>query len=528
MLEDKINGSEQLEKQNRFSLISNDDEFILILSKNNENINFQLHSSKHPELKYQSSFNFEKLHNETQLFKITNDINEGYNLIIECINSKLYSLNNEIDDKIFSILSMLPGIKNVDFILNKNFSVEEEIIYQQNNEQEKYIKSLREEINQLKEINFKNEKEIVELEKIIEEDNKKQDKLNEEILKKLDEENTKTQKIIEKTFSQNENKGNLNIFSYIINIIKILKQFSIQNKFLYWESKENWNKLYKGLTIGILPNKNLIFGSKKKITIIDWNTKDKIIKFPNAHSNSIHSISIIDNENFITCSEDKTIKKWNIDYNKKKLNLIETLIGHNKSIIKIIYIKEKKIIISCSNDQTIKIWEINNNEYKCIRTLEHENPVRSIIQFNSHILISGDYMGCIKFWDLNNYQEKFSIFNCEVCWNEALKKIDDDRIIVGGKLDKKFKIISFNEKKVIKEFLSGIVIYTINIFKNGIIGLCGGKPYIIELRDNINFNVIQIIYTNYCKCINIIVELDNGDILSANDEKKIKLFRSNL
>jgi hypothetical protein len=137
-------------------------------------------------------------------------------------------------------------------------------------------------------------------------------------------------------------------------------------------------------------------------------------------------------------------------------------------------------------------------------------------------------MGCIKFWDLNNYQEKFSIFNCEVCWNEALKKIDDDRIIVGGKLDKKFKIISFNEKKVIKEFLSGIVIYTINIFKNGIIGLCGGKPYIIELRDNINFNVIQIIYTNYCKCINIIVELDNGDILSANDEKKIKLFRSNL
>ena len=49
MLEDKINGSKKNKKQNRFSLISNDDEFILILSKNNENINFQLHSSKHPE-----------------------------------------------------------------------------------------------------------------------------------------------------------------------------------------------------------------------------------------------------------------------------------------------------------------------------------------------------------------------------------------------------------------------------------------------------------------------------------------------
>ena len=528
MLKDKINGSEQPNKQNRFSLISNDDEFILVLSKYNENIDFKLHSSTHPELKYQSSFNYEKLHNETQIFKITNDINEGYNLISECINSKLYSLNDEIDGKIFSIISMLPGIKNVDFILNKNFSAEEEIIYQQNNEQEKYIKSLREEINQLKEINSKNEKEITELKKIIEDDNKKQDELNEKILNKLDEENNKTQKIIETIISKNENSENSNIFSYITTIMKTFKQFSIQNKFLYWESKENWNKLYKGLTIGVLPNKNIIFGSTKKITIIDWNTKDKIIKYPNAHLHSIHSISIIDNENFITCSEDKTIKKWYIDYNKKQLNLIDTLKGHNKSIIKIIYLKERKIIISCSNDHTIKIWEINNNEYKCIRTLEHENPVRSVIQFNSDTLISGDYCGCLKFWDLNNYQEKFFVLNSEVCWSEALKKIDDDRIIVGGRLDKKFKIISFSEKKVIKQFLSKILIYAINIFKNGIVGLCGGKPYVIELRDNINFNVIQNIPTNYCKCINIIIELDNGDILSANDEKKIKLFRSNI
>ena len=241
MLKDKINGSEEPSKQNRFSLISDNDEFILILSKNKENIDFKLHSLTYPELKYQSNFNFEKLHNETQIFKITNDINEGYNLISECINSKLYSLKDEIDGKIFSILSMLPGIKNVDFLLNKNFSAEEEIFYQQNNEQEKYIKSLREEINQLKEINSKNEKEILELKKIIEDDNKKQDELNEKILNKLDEENNKTQKIIETIISKNENSENSNIFSYITTIMKTFKQFSIQNKFLYWESKENWN-----------------------------------------------------------------------------------------------------------------------------------------------------------------------------------------------------------------------------------------------------------------------------------------------
>ena len=522
MLSNQINGSQEIKKQNRFSVNYNDEEFILILSKNNDNIDFQFYSLMTPQFKYKGSFNYDKLNKENQLFKILNNINEGYTLISECINSKLYCLKEENEGFLFSILSMLPGIKNVDFILNKDFSPEEEIIYLQNLEQQKYIKSLNEEILKLKEINLKNDNEIMELKKIIEEDNKLEEELNEKILKKLNEENIKTQGMIDKLFNQDNN-----IFDYLRNIKNTLRGFSLEKKFLYYESKENWMKLYKGLTIGILPNKNIIFGSSKKLTIIDWNSKEKIITVPNAHLHSISYISIIDNENFISCSEDKLIKKWNIDYNKKKLNLIDTLQGHNKAINKIIYLKEKEIIISCSNDKTIKIWEKKNNEYKCIRTLEHENPIKSIIKFNYDTLISGDFYGCVKFWNLNDFQEIFSIQKAEVCWSEALKKIDDDRIIVGGRLDKKFKIISFIERKIIKEFLSNVIVYSIHLFKNGIVGLCGGKPYIIELRDNIEFNIIQIIHTDYAKCINIIIELDNGDFLSANDEKRIKLFRSN-
>ena len=352
MLSNQINGSQEIQKQNRFSVNYNDEEFILILSKNNDNIDFQFYSLFTPQFKYKGSFNYDKLNKENQLFKILNNINEGYTLISECINSKLYCLKEENEGFLFSILSMLPGIKNVDFILNKDFSPEEEIIYLQNLEQQKYIKSLNEEILKLKEINLKNDNEIMELKKIIEEDNKLEEELNEKILKKLNEENIKTQGMIDKIFNQDNN-----IFDYLRNIKNTLRGFSLEKKFLYYESKENWMKLYKGLTIGILPNKNIIFGSSKKLTIIDWNSKEKIINVPNAHLHSIIYISIIDNENFISCSEDKLIKKWNIDYNKKKLNLIDTLQGHNKAINKIIYLTEKEIIISCSNDKTIKIWE---------------------------------------------------------------------------------------------------------------------------------------------------------------------------
>ncbi len=92
---------------------------------------------------------------ETQLFKISNNINEAINLTSECIKSKYYSLTEKNEEIVLNISSMIPEIKNVDFILKKIFSVEEEIVINQYKKQEEFIKLLKNEINQLKESNKK-------------------------------------------------------------------------------------------------------------------------------------------------------------------------------------------------------------------------------------------------------------------------------------------------------------------------------------------------------------------------------------
>ncbi len=148
---EEINGGQEIKKQICLSLNLNEDEFLLIISSKDNQIILNLHSILHPEFKFENHFEYQKMKDETQLFKISNNINEAINLISECIKSKYYSLTEKNEEMILNISSMIPGIKNVDFILKKNFSVEEEIVINQYKKQEELIKLLKNEINQLKE-----------------------------------------------------------------------------------------------------------------------------------------------------------------------------------------------------------------------------------------------------------------------------------------------------------------------------------------------------------------------------------------
>ena len=204
IINEEINGAQDLKKQITLSIKLNDDEFILIISSKENQIILSLHSILHPEFKFENHFEYEKTKEKTQLFKITNSINEAINLISECIKSKYYSLTETNEDMILTISSMIPGIKNVDFILKKIFSVEEEIVINQYKKQEEFIKLLKNEINQLIESNKKKENEITELNYIIVTNQKKQIEKKEKILKKIEENNIKTQKKLQNILNTNK------------------------------------------------------------------------------------------------------------------------------------------------------------------------------------------------------------------------------------------------------------------------------------------------------------------------------------
>ena len=177
---------------------------------------------------------------------------------------------------------------------------------------------------------------------------------------------------------------------------------------------------------------------------------------------NINMFEIKDENSFFSCSDDMTIKLWDIrDINN--INLIITIEGHNDSINKIIYLN--KLLYSCSLDKSIIIYKENensNNQYELSYTLKHKYEIFSfllIINYSKNLLISSgadttiiweEKKYSIKDNKNNNEKEKLiyiekKIFNEVSCYgNNALTNINDEMILIGGNDISVLSLKSFN------------------------------------------------------------------------------------
>ena len=311
------------------------------------------------------------------------------------------------------------------------------------------------------------------------------------------------------------------------------KQFIIlDNKSLILKKKKEIKVHEKSITsISTFISGNFISVSNDK-TINIYNINLNIIqKIKNAHNDYINYVDIKDENNFVTCSYDKNIKTWIKKGNEFILNQIINN-AHDDSINKVLYFSNKKLI-SCSYDKTIKIWELTNqNTYQCITSLYDSNYIFSILLLeDKNILISSGVDGT-KLYNLNNFE--FIIYIKEACClsPNSLKRIDEDRIIIGGGCIDIMKIISISEKKIINEIENEFYRYGICIIKEKGIFLTGGRGGIIRIYKINNYQCIQIIenaygdFNNYdiIPIINGIIELKNRLIITYSNDNNLKIW----
>ena len=76
--------------------------------------------------------------------------------------------------------------------------------------------------------------------------------------------------------------------------------------------------------------------------------------------------------------------------------MVEQLIGHKSQINSLALFKTHHLI-SCSNDKTIKIWNINTNEL--VRSIDDENSVKSVTVLD-HDMMASTSKNLIKIWDV--------------------------------------------------------------------------------------------------------------------------------
>ena len=280
---------------------------------------------------------------------------------------------------------------------------------------------------------------------------------------------------------------------------KLLKTYNADNY---------WINLVKPFPLG----KFLIISDDKSIKIFDINF-NIIQNIKNAHKKVIIYIDIKDENNFVTCSNDKSIKTWIKKNNKFKINKYINN-AHKEQINKVIYYSNFNII-SCSKDSTIKIWEEINNKFQLITTLLFQNNVYSIllVEDKNKFISSGEDGTSI--WNINNL-ELIKHFNDVKCYDSnGLCKIDKDKFIINEY--KLLIIISLTKEKVIKRInnlFKCTAVYAIE--KKGIF-IIGELNNDIKIYRNDNFESILKIQDAHLNTINGFIKLNDDSVISFSN-----------
>ena len=275
-------------------------------------------------------------------------------------------------------------------------------------------------------------------------------------------------------------------------------------------------------SMNIFPSGNIISVSDDKSIIIYDNNFNILQRIENAHDDDIQYVDIKDENNFVTCSYDKSIKTW---IKKENIFIININIkeAHSGAINKVIY-NSKGNLISCSSDNSIKIWEKRNNTYLNIKILYHSSFIQSILLLeDKNILISSGADGT-KFWDINNNYKQIMYFeDIYTGWNNALERIDDDRIIVHDSTIN-LKIISISKKQIIEIIKFDFQPWGFKSIKDKGIILVGGSSNTINIYRNDNYKLIKIIQNAHYNDILGFIELKNNLFASYSKDNTIKIW----
>ena len=229
-----------------------------------------------------------------------------------------------------------------------------------------------------------------------------------------------------------------------------------------------------------------------------------------------------------SCSDDKTIKLYNINGNN--YTVMQTLNDHTDTVFHIIELKNKKLV-SCSSDETIKFYNIDdNNKYKfdysintngfngpVIQTKDNEICYQECMQKNDSICFY-DLMEKKVIAKLDKIYIPSWIFNCMI----MIKK---DLLVVSG--HDQLYIININSYEIIRTIDSpGSGCMVCNLLLNENMLLTGdNNGRLIQWKiENNNLQRISIKVKAHDGRVNTLLKIGNGLILTASDDKLVKIW----
>lgn len=140
----------------------------------------------------------------------------------------------------------------------------------------------------------------------------------------------------------------------------------------------------------------------KSIKVIELSTKNFITSL-SGHGARVNSVLALNDQNFIiSCSDDRTIRIWNIQKSFQEYFII----AHESSISNIVLNKENSLIVSSSDDCTVRVWSLLQKSREITITKVpifqkyREPAVCSTGSADLNLLVLGFFDGSLRTWNL--------------------------------------------------------------------------------------------------------------------------------
>ena len=350
--------------------------------------------------------------------------------------------------------------------------------------------------------------------------------------------------------SINENLFNNDIKNEIYNSEKVLMESNYSSQDNYFEKgTNNNNKIVSEMnridskqdevkiTTIILFKKKYITYTKNNSDIINFELltnglksfSKEIIIFPTSQK-SINYIKELNNSILLSASNDKTVKIFSIDFNKKNPGQLLIEINIKKILIKVLETSKFLYLLINNNNKSkdpilnIYNYDINNKNKKLqeSKVIYDKSTPNDIIYFKSdkfgleeedieEIIISFAKEEKLIFYNLKkNFNNKI-IKDIKCSKKKDTMLIYNDLLIIGGQ--NVFYFIDLYKKKIISKKNETIIVHSLNIIDNII--FAGGQNGKLRVFKITNENNLELITQK---------KLDNNTIVNCilcNEDKKL-------
>jgi len=274
------------------------------------------------------------------------------------------------------------------------------------------------------------------------------------------------------------------------------------------------------LCLSILNDGRLISGSYDNSIIIYNKATYQPDLIINEHKSSVNCIIQLSSGILATCSDDSTIKSFEIKGNN--YNIIQTLNAHTYNLNQIIEI-ENKYLISCSYDEYIIFYLKDNLEYK--KDYQISTNVRYFCQIKENEIFYSENYDKICFYDIKERKIKSSISNISKSGSDPFIIISKDLLFISGL--NKISIININYYELIRElevpnssWINGACMLNKNILFTR-----DDKGIIMEWKiEEDNLILISKKENSHNFCITSLLNIGNGHIASGSFDNSIKIW----